>query len=103
MFAGGGDIRPPPSQWRVKRHRVNNCLVSRSSNDGDEGTKSIVFDTFLLMNEVGRSGYDSFETEILSRMTDGVVKDTIYNDPLVMKFGAILHEKLGVRGFNNIS
>ena len=77
--------------------------MSRSSNDGDEGTKSIVFDTFLLMNEVGRSGYDSFETEILSRMTDGVVKDTIYNDPLVMKFGAILHEKLGVRGFNNIS
>ena len=86
----------------LKRHRIKSCLVSRGRSD-EEGTKRIVFDSMLLTNEVGKSGRDAFEAEILSRMTDGEVKRTIYNDPLIMKFGSTLHEKLGVRGFNQIS
>ena len=88
----------------LKKHRQKSCLVEREQGRASEaGTKAIVFESLLLMNEVGESEFSSFEAEILSRMSDGPVKERIYKDPLIMKFGAILFEKLGLRGFANIS
>ena len=58
------------------------CLVAKGeSASAEHGTKSIVFERLLLMNEVGDSRYETFKSEILSRMNDGPVNDTIYKDP----------------------
>ena len=89
-------------RFDLHRHRSKYCLV-RHNTDQAEGTKDLVYESQLLMNDSGHSNYSKFESEILSRMTDGQVKQTIRNDGLIMKFGSMLHEKLGGRGFNTIS
>lgn len=85
----------------LRQHRVKHCLVASDSKE-DLGLKDLVHDSMVLLGEVGHR-YHVFEEQVLSRMSEGPIKDQIRRDELIMRFGSMLHEKLGVRGFHNIS
>ena len=46
--------------------------------------------------------FSEFEAQVLALMKDGRIKTIISRDPLIKKFGALLYEKLGDRGFSHI-
>ena len=85
----------------LRQHRVKHCLVA-SDNKEDIGPKDLVHDSIVLLGEVGHH-YLVFEEQVLSRMSEGPIKDQIRRDELIMRFGSMLHEKLGARVFQNIS
>ena len=90
----------------LKFHLRNGCLLKDETADVTITTKKAAYSSKALLDgeeNAAAAQFPEFHAHVLARMNDDDIKVIVSRDELIMKFGALLYEKLGDRGFANIS